>query len=66
MWNIFNRRYRKWNKSKLKENIKCLEELSITLQQSIKNLKKIFDKINEDKEKLKYSKYFYKNKKWNK
>ena len=40
-------------KSKLKENIKCLEDLSITFEQSIKDLKKIFDKINEDKEKLK-------------
>ncbi len=40
-------------KSKLKENIKYLEDLSITFEQSIKDLKKIFDKINEDKEKLK-------------
>ena len=40
-------------KSKLKENIKILEDLSINFEQSIIDLKKIFDKINEDKEKLK-------------
>ena len=40
-------------KSKLKKNIKCLEELSLTFKQSIEDLKKIFEKINENKEKLK-------------
>ena len=40
-------------KSKLKENIKILEELSNTFEQSIKELKIIIEKINEDKEKLK-------------
>ena len=40
-------------KSKLKENIKCLTDLSNSLESSIKELKKIFDKINENKEELK-------------
>ena len=40
-------------KNKLKENIKCLENLSITFEQSINEIKKMFDKINEDKETLK-------------
>ena len=40
-------------KSKLKENIKILEDLSINFKQSIEDLKKLFEKINEDKEKLK-------------
>ena len=43
----------KYKKSKLKENIKILEDLSINFKQSIEDLKKLFDKINEDKEKLK-------------
>ena len=43
----------KEKKSKLKENIKILEDLSINFKQSIENLKKLFEKINEDKEKLK-------------
>ena len=40
-------------KSKLKENIKYLEDLSITFEQSIKDLKQIFETINGNKEKLK-------------
>ena len=40
-------------KNKLKENIKCLEELSKTFQQSINNLKIIYEKINANKEELK-------------
>ena len=40
-------------KNKLKGNIKSLEELSIKLNEAIKNLKIIFDKINKNKEKLK-------------
>ena len=40
-------------KSKLKENIKILEDLSINFKQSIEDLKKLFEKINKDKEKLK-------------
>ena len=39
-------------KNKLKENIKCLEELSSTFEKTINEIKKIFDKINEDKEAL--------------
>ena len=38
---------------KLKENIKCLEEVSINLNQKIKELKIIFDKIEKNKEELK-------------
>ena len=40
-------------KNKLKENIRCLEDLSITFGQSINEIKKILKKINEDKEALK-------------
>ena len=40
-------------KSKLKDNIKILEDLSINFKQSIEDLKKLFEKINEDKNKLK-------------
>ena len=40
-------------KNKLKENIKLLEELSVKFEESINELKKIYEKINEDKEKLK-------------
>ena len=36
-----------------KENIKCLEDLSNKLQQSINDLKILFDNINENKEALK-------------
>ena len=40
-------------KNKLKENIKCLEDLSISQNQNIHELKNIFEKINENKEELK-------------
>ena len=40
-------------KNKLKENIESLESLFNTLEQSIKELNKLFDNIKEDKEKLK-------------
>ena len=40
-------------KNKLKENIKYLEELSKTFQQSIDKLKNIYENINNDKEELK-------------
>ena len=40
-------------KNKLKENIKLLEELSNTLDESIDKIKNIYDKINKDKEELK-------------
>ena len=38
---------------KLKDNIKTLENLSITLDDSINKLKTMLDRVNEDKEKLK-------------
>ena len=40
-------------KDKLKENIKSLEDLSINLNQSINELKKILDQIDKNKEDLK-------------
>ena len=40
-------------KCKLQENLKSLEKLSNTLQDSINELKLIFEKINENKEQLK-------------
>ena len=40
-------------KNRLKENIKCLEDLSKSLELSINELKNLFDKINENKEELK-------------
>ena len=40
-------------KNKLKENIKYLEDLSNTLQNSINELKILYEKINENKEELK-------------
>ena len=40
-------------KKKLKENVKLLEEISNTFQDSINKLKTIYEKINEDKEELK-------------
>ena len=39
--------------NKLKENIKKLEELSLTIKESINQIKLIFEKIENDKEKLK-------------
>ena len=40
-------------KNKLEENLKNLENLSNSIDNSINELKKIFEKINEDKEELK-------------
>ena len=40
-------------RNKLKENIKCLEDISINLNQKINELKPIYDKINKSKEELK-------------
>ena len=40
-------------KNKLKDNIKLLEELSNTLNESINKIKNIFNKISKDKEELK-------------
>jgi gas vesicle protein len=43
----------KEKKDKLKENIKCLEDLSNNLEQSIEELKKLFEIFNKKKEELK-------------
>ena len=40
-------------KNKLSENIKCLEVLSLSFQESINEIKKLFDVIEKDKESLK-------------
>ena len=40
-------------KNKLKENIKCLEDVSMNLNQKIDELKIIFDKIEKNKEEIK-------------
>ena len=40
-------------KKKLKNNIKCLDELSVNIQKSLDDLKRIFEKLNEEKENLK-------------
>ena len=40
-------------KNKLKENIKCLENISINLEQKINELKPLYDKIDKSKEELK-------------
>ena len=40
-------------KYKLKENIKCLEDISAVLEQKINELKIIFEKIDKNKEELK-------------
>ena len=40
-------------KSKLNENIKYLEDLSINLKESIKELKSIFEKVEKNKEEVK-------------
>ena len=46
---MFYRRYRKWKRNKLKENIKCLEDISINLEQKIKELKQLYEKIEKSK-----------------
>ena len=43
----------KEKRNKLKENIKCLEDLSKSLDKAINELKNLFEKLNENKEKLK-------------
>ena len=40
-------------KNKLKENMKCLEELQIKFNESMESLKKIFEDIEKDKDNLK-------------
>ena len=49
----FIKKIKNKKKNKLNENIQYLEELSKTIEQSLKDLKKIFAKINENKEKIK-------------
>ena len=44
---------REEKKNKLKDNIKCLENLSKSLDESIKKLKILFERINKNKEELK-------------
>ena len=43
----------KEKKNKLKKNLKCLEDFSNNTQNSIEELKKIYEKINENKEEIK-------------
>ena len=50
---LFTKRNRRRKKIKLEETIKCLENLSNTLEQTIQELKKIFVTINDNKEELK-------------
>ena len=50
---VFINEVKEEKKNKLKENIKNLENLSNTFQQSIEELKIIFEKINEKKEEIK-------------
>ena len=40
-------------RNKLKENLKCLEDISINLEQKINELKLIYEKIEKSKEELK-------------
>ena len=40
-------------KSKLKDNMKCLEDISFDIEQKINQLKLIYEKIDKDKEELK-------------
>ena len=40
-----------WKYKRRKENIKCLEELSKTFDETINKLKEMTEKINENKEK---------------
>ena len=49
----FIKKIRNKKKSKLEENLKYLEELSKNIEQLINELKILFEKINENKEKLK-------------
>ena len=44
---------KKNKKNLLNENVKYLEDLSLTLEESINELKKLFETINENKDKLK-------------
>ena len=50
---MFNWKFWKWKKNMLKENLQVLEHLIIILENSIKELKTRFEKIEENKEELK-------------
>ena len=50
---MHNWRYRKRKKNKIKGNIKFLEDLSINLNLSINELKKVNENIEKQKEELK-------------
>ena len=50
---MYNWGYWKWEKNKLKENIKNLEDLSINVHQTINELKIMSEKINKNKDELK-------------
>ena len=43
----------KEKKEKLNENIKCLENISVNFEESIKELKTIYEKIEKSKEEIK-------------
>ena len=51
--NIQNVMYERREKNQLKENIKCLEDMSENLENIINKIIQEFDKINENKEALK-------------
>ena len=51
----FIKKVKKNKKNKLLKNIKYLEDLSLTLEKAINELKKIFSKIHENRENLKIS-----------
>ena len=53
MWYLLYRRYKRWEKNKLEKNIESLEDLYNNLEISIKELKAVFEKVNESKEQLK-------------
>ena len=53
MQNMFCGWYRIWKKNKLKDNIKCLEDLSFNLDKKINELKTLYETIDKNKQTLK-------------
>ena len=53
MWCFLHRKIKEEKKKKLNENIKRSEDLQYKFNESMKSLKKIFEDIEKDKEKLK-------------
>jgi len=47
------KKLKKKKKNKLNENIKCLQDIYNNIENSINELKKIFERINENKEEVK-------------